>query len=94
MFNEGRGIMTVEQLEQNGPTAEAVLGWRFLKTGGPEMLRAMAVPPGQQAEQVRDPVCGMTVDPMTSEYRSVVRVGEGLATINFVWARGGRLSPN
>ncbi len=29
MFNEGRGIMTVEQLEQDGPTAEAVLGWRF-----------------------------------------------------------------
>src|SRR5438105_6441111 len=47
-------------------TLLAVLGWRFLTTGGPEMLRAMAVPPQQQAELVRDPVCGMTVDPATA----------------------------
>ena len=48
----------------------AVLGWRFLTTGGPEMLRAMAAPPEQQASLMRDPVCGMSVDPATAEYRS------------------------
>jgi hypothetical protein len=29
VFNESRGMMTVEQLEQADPTAEAVLDWRF-----------------------------------------------------------------
>jgi uncharacterized membrane protein YraQ (UPF0718 family)/YHS domain-containing protein len=70
----------------------AILGWRFLTTGGPEMVRAMAVPAAQKATRVRahghdeahegegdvmesketaiDPVCGMTVDRSTAEYRS------------------------
>ena len=45
----------------------AVLGWRFLTTGGPEMLRAMGVPPEEQAKLQRDPVCGMSVDPSTAK---------------------------
>src|SRR5689334_3965197 len=44
----------------------AVLAWRFLTTGGLQMLRAMAVPPDRQEELLRDPVCGMTVDPATA----------------------------
>ncbi|TMC37769.1 MAG: YHS domain-containing protein [Chloroflexi bacterium] len=44
----------------------AVLGWRFLTTGGPGMLRAMALPAGHHEAMVRDPVCGMTVDPATA----------------------------
>src|SRR5438876_302623 len=44
----------------------AVLAWRFVTTGGIEMLRAHArrLEPG--AEVVRDPVCGMSVDPATA----------------------------
>jgi len=42
----------------------AFLGWRFLTTGGPDMLRAMSVPPGQG--DAVDPVCGMSVDPATA----------------------------
>lgn len=41
----------------------AVLGWRFVTTGGPAMLAGMSVAPGEQAGMVRDPVCGMAVDP-------------------------------
>ncbi len=48
----------------------AVLGWRFLTTGGPEMLRAMALPPAQGAALARDPVCGMSVDPTTATQRA------------------------
>jgi hypothetical protein len=42
------------------------LGWRFLTTGGPQMLRAMALPAAGQTAPARDPVCGMTVDPATA----------------------------
>jgi YHS domain-containing protein len=41
----------------------ALMAWRFVKTGGLEMLRSMAVPPALSAFIERDPVCGMTVDP-------------------------------
>ena len=43
----------------------AVLGVRFLTTGGPAMLAAMEHPAGADAHEVRDPVCGMTVQPPT-----------------------------
>jgi len=52
----------------------AVLAWRFLRTGGPAMLWMMGQPAGEMSAteaQVKDPVCGMTVDPMNaakSEY--------------------------
>src|SRR5713101_3429868 len=39
-----------------------VLAWRFLTTGGIEMLRAHSRPPEAGAKMVRDPVCGMNVD--------------------------------
>ena len=45
----------------------ALLGWRFLTTGGPEMLRMMEVNPHDQQRLATDPVCGMTVDPATAE---------------------------
>ncbi len=45
------------------------LGWRFLRTGGPQMLRMMAVPPGGPAPAAVDPVCGMTVDPQAATER-------------------------
>ena len=48
----------------------AILGWRFLRTGGPDMLRAMEASPEEKAELAVDPVCGMTVDPETSTGRS------------------------
>jgi uncharacterized membrane protein YraQ (UPF0718 family)/YHS domain-containing protein len=44
----------------------AVMAWRFFTTGGVEMLRAMGRPPDKQANLVRDPVCGMSVDPVTA----------------------------
>jgi len=44
----------------------AVLAWRFFTTGGPDMIRAMAHPSGGHAELVKDPVCGMSVDPATA----------------------------
>jgi uncharacterized membrane protein YraQ (UPF0718 family)/YHS domain-containing protein len=50
-----------------------VLAWRFFRTGGLEMLRAHSRPAG--ASQVRDPVCGMTVDPAGTDHHSV-RDGE------------------
>jgi uncharacterized protein len=40
-----------------------ILGRRFLRTGGPEMLRSMNAAPESAAI---DPVCGMTVDPKTA----------------------------
>jgi uncharacterized protein len=49
----------------------AVLGWRFLTTGGPAMLRAMASPKNHETALARDPVCGMSVDTQTAEYRSL-----------------------
>jgi uncharacterized membrane protein YraQ (UPF0718 family)/YHS domain-containing protein len=58
----------------------ALLAWRFVTTGGIEMLRAHArrpspvtAPPGGEMEQpvsATDPVCGMTVDTQRAEYRS------------------------
>jgi len=61
----------------------AVLGWRFLTTGGLEMLRAMSVPAGHHQHEngghemenegtALDPVCGMTVNKETAEHRSVL----------------------
>ena len=44
----------------------ALMAWRFLKTGGVDMLRGMAIPPAASALLARDPVCGMTVDPATA----------------------------
>ena len=44
----------------------AVLGWRFVTTGGMEMLRAHARRPEAGANLVRDPICGMSVDPTTA----------------------------
>jgi uncharacterized membrane protein YraQ (UPF0718 family)/YHS domain-containing protein len=53
-----------------------VMAWRFFTTGGPDMIRAMAHPSqehGSHAEPalVKDPVCGMTVDPAKPGPRSV-----------------------
>jgi uncharacterized membrane protein YraQ (UPF0718 family)/YHS domain-containing protein len=48
----------------------AVLGWRFLVTGGPEMLRAMEASPDEKARLATDPVCGMSLDPETAAERS------------------------
>src|SRR5207302_2017777 len=44
----------------------AVLAWRFVTTGGIEMLRAHARRPEAGAKLVRDPICGMSVDVTTS----------------------------
>jgi uncharacterized protein len=44
----------------------AVLAWRFVTTGGIDMLRAHARRPEAGAQLVRDPVCGMSVDPATA----------------------------
>jgi uncharacterized protein len=44
----------------------AVLAWRFVTTGGLEMLRAHARRPQAEAKLVQDPVCGMSVDPATA----------------------------
>ena len=48
----------------------AVMAWRFIKTGGMEMLRAHSRRPEPEAKLVRDPVCGMSVDPATANQRS------------------------
>jgi uncharacterized protein len=47
----------------------AVLGLRFLRTGGPAMLRMMEVSPEEKDETAVDPVCGMPVDAATTKYR-------------------------
>jgi YHS domain-containing protein/uncharacterized membrane protein YraQ (UPF0718 family) len=44
----------------------AVLAWRFVTTGGIEMLLAHGRRPEEGAKLVRDPVCGMSVDPATA----------------------------
>ena len=44
----------------------AVLAWRFVTTGGVEMLRAHARRPQAEASLVTDPVCRMSVDPATA----------------------------
>jgi uncharacterized protein len=48
----------------------AVMAWRFVTTGGLEMLRAHSRRPEPNATLVHDPVCGMSVDPAHAEYRS------------------------
>jgi YHS domain-containing protein len=45
----------------------AVLAWRFVTTGGIEMLRTHAHRPDEGAKLVRDPVCWMSVDPATAK---------------------------
>ena len=45
----------------------AVLAWRFVTTGGIEMMRAHARRPEAGATLVRDPVCGMSVDPANAK---------------------------
>jgi uncharacterized membrane protein YraQ (UPF0718 family)/YHS domain-containing protein len=50
--------------------AAAILVRRFLKTGGPEMLRMMEMPPEQMEQMATDPVCGMAVDPRTATERA------------------------
>ena len=45
----------------------AVMAWRFFTTGGMEMLRAHARRPEPGAKLVRDPVCGMSVDPAAAK---------------------------
>jgi len=49
----------------------AVLAWRFVTTGGVEMLRAHSHRPDEHTTMVKDPVCGMTVDPHQTAHRSV-----------------------
>jgi YHS domain-containing protein len=44
----------------------AGLAWRFFKTDGVSMLRAMSHPPQDHAQALKDPVCGMSVDPVTA----------------------------
>ena len=46
-----------------------VLAWRFITTGGIDMLRAHARRPEAGAQLVRDPVCGMSIDPQTAAER-------------------------
>ena len=50
----------------------AVLVWRFLRTGGPAMLRMMGQPMPAMGEMapVVDPVCGMTINPMDAAGKS------------------------
>jgi len=45
----------------------ALLAWRFFTTGGVEMLRAHTHKPEAGAALVKDPVCGMSVDPATTK---------------------------
>jgi hypothetical protein len=49
----------------------AVLAWRFVTTGGIEMMRAHSHGPAQHSSPVKDPVCGMTVDPSHAGHSSV-----------------------
>jgi len=52
----------------------AVLGWRFLTTGGPGMLRAMSMQGDHTAHAfVTDPVCGMSIDPRTATEHAAYR---------------------
>jgi uncharacterized membrane protein YraQ (UPF0718 family)/YHS domain-containing protein len=48
----------------------SLLGYRFLTTGGPEMLRTMESSPERKSTMALDPVCGMTVDPSTASESS------------------------
>src|SRR5882762_1578566 len=44
----------------------ALLAWRFVTTGGIEMLRAHSHAPKSGVALAQDPVCGMSVDPTTA----------------------------
>jgi YHS domain-containing protein len=44
------------------------MGWRFLTTGGPAMLRMMEAP-AKQRQGFTDPVCGMAVSPSDTTER-------------------------
>ena len=44
----------------------ALLAWRFITTGGIEMLRSHAHHHEEGAKLVQDPVCGMSIDPGTA----------------------------
>jgi len=48
----------------------AVMAWRFITTGGMEMLRAHSRRPDAGAKLVRDPVCGMSVDPASADQQA------------------------
>ena len=48
----------------------AVLAWRFVTTGGIEMVRAHSRRPQAEATVAQDPVCGMSVDVATAKERS------------------------
>jgi uncharacterized protein len=48
----------------------AIMAWRFVTTGGLEMLRAHSRRPEAGAKLVQDPVCGMSVDPATATERT------------------------
>ena len=48
----------------------AVLAWRFVTTGGIEMVRAHSRRPQAEATVAQDPVCGMSVDVATAKVRS------------------------
>jgi uncharacterized protein len=45
-----------------------VMGYRFLRTGGPEMLRMMEATPEAKGGMAVDPVCGMSVDRATAQH--------------------------
>ena len=49
----------------------AVLAWRFVTTGGIDMLRAHSRRPADTTQVAVDPVCGMSVDKGTAEYRTL-----------------------
>jgi len=49
----------------------AVLAWRFITTGGVDMIRGHSHPPDEHAAAVRDPVCGMNVDPHETPHHSL-----------------------
>jgi YHS domain-containing protein len=63
----------------------AVMAWRFVTTGGIAMLRAHARRPAAGAKLVRDPVCGMSVDPATAAERV-----EYMATTQYFCSAGCR----
>jgi YHS domain-containing protein len=48
----------------------AELAWRFVTTGGVEMLRSHSHRPEEHAAMVKDPVCGMTIDPLQTPHQS------------------------
>jgi uncharacterized protein len=65
----------------------AVLAWRFFKTGGVDMVRAMSHPPEAHVMAVKDPVCGMSVDAATATEKA-----EYLGTTYYFCSAGCRAS--